>query len=127
MIYYATYNENGEYTGFYTLQMHGENIPTPNIELTEEQWKEACISSKEGKYKCINGIHTFVRFTEEHFDEMELARIRSERNFLLRNSDWTQIPNNPLTQEKQQEWALYRQKLRDVTNTKPYVLPTEPE
>lgn len=36
------------------------------------------------------------------------------RNFLLAISDWTQLPDVPLTAEKKSEWATYRQQLRDV-------------
>lgn len=36
---------------------------------------------------------------------------------LLNGSDWTQIPNNPLTPEYSAEWAVYRQELRDFMAT----------
>lgn len=36
---------------------------------------------------------------------------------LLYESDWTQIPNNPLTPEYSAEWAVYRQELRDFMAT----------
>lgn len=36
---------------------------------------------------------------------------------LLYESDWTQIPNNPLTPEYSAEWAVYRQELRDFMDT----------
>lgn len=56
--------------------------------------------------------------------------VKSERDQILYESDWTQIPNNPLTTEKQQEWATYRQQLRDVTSQPGYpynvVWPTPP-
>jgi hypothetical protein len=42
--------------------------------------------------------------------------IRTQRNFLLEKSDWTQLPDSPLNQEKKEEWILYRQALRDITN-----------
>jgi hypothetical protein len=35
----------------------------------------------------------------------------------LQASDWTQIPNNPLTPEYSAEWATYRQELRDFIKT----------
>ena len=35
----------------------------------------------------------------------------------LFESDWTQIPNNPLTPEYSAEWAIYRQELRDFMET----------
>ena len=39
---YAHYNPaDGVIQGFYTKELHGDNIPLPNIALTEEQWKAA--------------------------------------------------------------------------------------
>lgn len=122
MIYYATFNETGDYTGYYTKEIHGDNIPTPNVELTEEQWKEAIT----GRYKLVDGVHTHNPFTQEQLDAKELSIARSKRNNLLKESDWTQLPNNPLTSEKQEEWNAYRQKLRDIPKTIPYIFPEPP-
>lgn len=38
------------------------------------------------------------------------------RTQLLVNSDWTQLPDVPLSAEKKAQWATYRQALRDITN-----------
>lgn len=39
---YAHYNPaDGVIQGFYTRELHGDNIPLPNIALTEEQWEDA--------------------------------------------------------------------------------------
>jgi hypothetical protein len=43
--------------------------------------------------------------------------IRSKRANLLRNSDWTQMPDSPLNESKRIEWAVYRQALRDMPDT----------
>lgn len=43
--------------------------------------------------------------------------LRSERNELLKLSDWTQVPDSPLTDAKKTEWATYRQALRDLPST----------
>ena len=40
--------------------------------------------------------------------------LRSDRNALLSNSDWTQMPDCQLTNNKKTEWATYRQALRDL-------------
>lgn len=57
--------------------------------------------------------------------------IKKQRAELLSLSDWTQIPNGPLTQEQQQLWAVYRQELRDITSQSGYpfnvVWPTPPQ
>ena len=41
--------------------------------------------------------------------------IRDRRNELLSETDWTQLPDSPLTNQKQTEWQIYRQALRDIT------------
>lgn len=43
-----------------------------------------------------------------------MAGVRMERNRLLSISDWTQIPDVPLDNNKRAEWAAYRQELRDL-------------
>jgi len=38
------------------------------------------------------------------------------RNALLAESDWTQLPDVPLSAEQKMAWAAYRQQLRDITD-----------
>ena len=40
--------------------------------------------------------------------------IKNQRNYLLLLSDWTQLPDSPLSEEKKTEWTTYRQGLRDL-------------
>jgi hypothetical protein len=40
---------------------------------------------------------------------------RVERNRLLAETDWTQIPDAPILASKRAEWATYRKALRDLT------------
>lgn len=50
------------------------------------------------------------------FTSSKLDVIRTDRDNLLLETDWTQIPDAPLTAEKKAEYAAYRQALRDITN-----------
>lgn len=43
--------------------------------------------------------------------------IRMPRRQLLAWSDWTQLPDAPLTAEEKAAWAAVRQQLRDMTET----------
>ena len=43
--------------------------------------------------------------------------IRIERKRLLDASDWSQMPDNGLSEEKKLEWQAYRQALRDMPDT----------
>ena len=45
---------------------------------------------------------------------IKLEEIRERRDSLLSASDWTQLPDSPLSSEKKEEWATYRQELRDL-------------
>ena len=44
----------------------------------------------------------------------DLVTLRTERNTLLTETDWTQYTDSPLTDEVKAEWAVYRQELRDL-------------
>jgi len=43
-----------------------------------------------------------------------MAALRGERDRALRESDWTQLPDAPLTGQEKAEWVQYRQSLRDL-------------
>ena len=46
-------------------------------------------------------------------DDLNFQSVRGMRDNLLRDSDWTQVADGPMTAEKVAEWATYRQELRD--------------
>jgi len=43
-----------------------------------------------------------------------LEILRTNRDSLLTESDWTQMTDSPLSTSKKSEWATYRQALRDL-------------
>jgi len=47
-------------------------------------------------------------------DAIIATHIRYTRDSLLKNSDWTQTADSPLSVSKKAEWATYRQALRDM-------------
>lgn len=46
--------------------------------------------------------------------ERKIRLFKNQRNNLLLKSDWTQLPNAPISDEKKAEWVTYRQALRDL-------------
>ena len=44
-----------------------------------------------------------------------IAGLRSKRNSILASSDWTVLPDSPLSAELKTAWLEYRQDLRDIT------------
>lgn len=90
-----------------------------------------------GKYFTVNtdsvtGEVTIIPFSDEECARMEAQavidawrNIRSERNKLLADSDWTQVIDSPVNR---QAWAEYRQALRDLPqNTTDPLNPIWPE
>ena len=66
----------------------------------------------------------------ENETEGQWVRIRRKRTRYLTETDWTQLPDSPLTNQKQTEWQIYRQALRDITSQlSPFSIswPTSPE
>lgn len=122
MKYYGKYNNEGIYTAFYNNEIHGNNIPPNCIELNYDQWQEAIT----GNYKVINNKHVKYTKLQSELDEIEISSVRISRNYLLSSSDWTQLSDVPFSKEKKLEWKIYRQKLRDITKSKPYIFPKEP-
>jgi hypothetical protein len=45
------------------------------------------------------------------------VKLRLKRDSLLLSTDWTHIADNNLTDEKREEWRIYRQSLRDLPST----------
>jgi len=46
-----------------------------------------------------------------------LSEVKHYRQMMLQDSDWTQVPDSPLSSSKKTEWATYRQALRDIPAT----------
>lgn len=69
-----------------------------------------------------NGAYIFDYATKAWVaqPDAQAQSIVKQRNKLLYESDWTQIPNNPLTTKQQADWAIYRQELRDIPQQSGY-------
>lgn len=78
------------------------------IKVTSKQW------ANQSSLKWVrDGKLTDIAPTDEMTEVEKLAdAARVKRNRLLKFSDWTQVPDAPVNQ---QDWATYRQALRDIT------------
>jgi len=112
-----------------------KDIPTEILEANNifvvKEIAPPNIDTKTHKYTCdvelIEGEWTQVWTTSELPQEVAERNVRTYRDRLLVKSDWTQVPDSPVSSET---WATYRQALRDVTEQEgfPYNVtwPTEP-
>ena len=54
---------------------------------------------------------------KESFGTDYIGALRHMRDILLRESDWTQFTDSPLSDSKKNDWKTYRQNLRDLPAT----------
>ena len=66
------------------------------------------------------------RAAKEREPQEHAALLRKQRDALLQESDWTQLPDSPLTSEERNQWADYRQNLRDMKFGVAVALPAAP-
>ena len=92
--------------GWYTKDIHGNNIPTPNVEVTEEVWNKAL---EDGANAYVDSKFVYKDFST---NDEKAASIRIQRNQLLEQSDWTQAKDVALSNDA--DWKTYRQALRDI-------------
>ena len=109
-IYYAPSNN-----GFYDNQLHGPNqIPTDAIEISVEQHSMLLYGLNSGGTINLdnNGQLIVIPRSAEDTAVLQAINIRAKRNQILKDSDWTQLPDIP--QAIRDTWAAYRQLLRDL-------------
>jgi len=129
-----------DHTEWFPNTSFGDRGPTPEWVREEGYyiitvWKpydhatEKLIPANPHLYDGMCCTVEVAALTEEELQSRvnsQWAAIRSARNELLKDSDWTQLADSPADKA---EWAAYRQDLRDVTKqTDPFavVWPTAP-
>ncbi len=74
--------------------------------------------------KIVNNV--YMEMTDEEVAEgvaqaaaydLDMNHVRGQRDGQLRGSDWTQIGDAALGDHTAEEWATYRQSLRDLPQT----------
>lgn len=85
------------------------------VSISSQYWDGSGFVDKGRK---PSEFHVFDYTKKIWFDprtpETEWSLVRTERDTLLMKSDWTQLPDVPISTKD--KWSDYRQKLRDITD-----------
>ena len=103
---------------FSNVFVYGQKVPDTHVLVDlPEEFNDAPETAKIIREQ--NGTYTFTLDNEavKGRNRHLLADMLTERNKQLSASDWTQIPDSPITDEQKQSWRTYRQALRDFPNT----------
>ena len=76
------------------------------------------------RYKIVDNVRIQLTAEEEaqleadaEARDLDLHMVRTQRNGMLSATDWTQIGDAALGDHTAEEWATYRQELRDLPET----------
>lgn len=100
------YDNNGNIKFVQNCEQGLEDISAPEDNL---DWIEGCPEIIDNA-KVVNNEIINGNLTEDETTEL----IRKIRNVRLKDSDWTQGADSPLSDTKKTEWQTYRQALRDL-------------
>lgn len=100
--------------GFYNPDINPD-IPADARPVSSAQYKAALAAQTLGKQirPGADGLPVALDPPAPSL-EAQLAQLRLRRDRLLRESDFTQIPDAPLSADARAAWAAYRQALRDL-------------
>jgi hypothetical protein len=107
-------SNNNKIMGYYLPKEYDDQPEPPDdnwIELSEAE-HQAAIDAKATNV--VDGVCVFIEPTLS--DEDAAHAVRVERDFLLKDSDFTQYPDVSMSDEKKAAWATYRQALRDISS-----------
>jgi hypothetical protein len=65
-------------------------------------------------HKIENGQVVDKIISQQEIDQKSESNNRAKRDRILGRSDWTQVSDSPLSEEKKTEYQAYRQALRDL-------------
>lgn len=108
MIYYSKTTK-----GFYCEEIHGTNIPSDCVQITKEQHITLLNEQSNGK-QIVPDENGFPIAVVPSIIPLTWEQIKSKRNDLLKDSDWSAFPD-ATPQPSKVAWLTYRQSLRDIT------------
>jgi hypothetical protein len=114
-IYYSPSNR-----GFYDDRLTYSSLPEDTIEITKEEHLSLLFEINSNN-KMIVVSDGAISLQEKTPTPITWDVIRDTRNFLLKESDYTQLPDFTLVTKT--VWTTYRQTLRDIPQT--YATPDE--
>lgn len=92
----------------------GERPEGDHIYAVDQETYDKFCNRPPGTFGVYDPDKKDLQIIEYSYDPEEKAmQVRSQRNWLLIECDWTQLPDVP--QSLREKWEPYRQALRDIT------------
>jgi len=125
---YALFDTTGKPLGFYFEEVHGpreiDNQPNPDclipasvVLISDEDYQAYIQDQGQWLRDPATGLRVAAPPPPPPTRAKLLTGILAERNQRLTASDWTQMPDTPLTNDQRAAWVSYRQALRAFPET----------
>ena len=103
---------NGKYDGRWAVPLDRE---TDHKKAMEETYWDTTAQAWQSRSAPPTPYYKWTIAKKWELDsDLVMTNLRVLRDDLLAQSDWTQMPDNQLSDSKKAEWTTYRQALRDV-------------
>lgn len=90
--------------------------PTDDSYYIDQVYYDHDLNEWQSKPSCPGvEFYSWIDKSWQFMPELFLAKVREIRDAKLVESDWTQMPDVPLTTQQKEDWQVYRQALRDIT------------
>lgn len=103
------YTSGAKYDAHTAIQIP-HNVDTHGF-IATQYWDGTAWQIRDPK---PSNYHEWVNFQWQFNQTLFMQELRSIRDDYLKESDWTQMPDSPLTATQKTAWADYRQALRDL-------------
>lgn len=127
---YLNFDDNGNILGFYTEEIHGNNIPENTLSITESKWQEI-LENGSDLYRIdlsLKKVIEYIKPLEERILELKTNKIKEFNQHAkqeLRDLDWKVLRHieqkelqiqTSLTENEYQELLQNKQSIRDKVN-----------
>lgn len=103
---------------YYDFRVNMHRQLSYEAEITKEEASillNACLDLYEDiKLKELSELKDLLKERLKEQLRFTVVSLRTHRDYLLKESDWTQIPDIPLDEVDRENWLKYRQTLRDL-------------
>lgn len=115
--YYVLINESDEITAYAAntkLPKGAIRAPADEDQEWLEIYEEVDELTEETIKKCRVNEATKSSVQAARASASAIGELRAKRDRLLQQTDYTQLPDAPLTEQQKADYATYRQELRDL-------------
>ena len=118
---YVRNQKTGQYK-WVSYQFDHTQMPAAEVDALYEKLEELYTLYRE---KQEHDLETALAAEFARTNHINMSKLLMVRKFLLMDSDYTVMPDSPISDAEKEQWKVYRQKLRDIPQEQGSVPPDQ--